>query len=216
MKIISQHKDYYDICMSSIGIDENIVFIRNNNNIKESNLNKIELFKHGQSFYSKRNDTYSFDILGICGKLYPILKLRKYMSNDIEYIYNVDEMRTYFNTRYSGYWLKMHNFDNYIAQLTNNNLLEYFQKYKCSTFIISLEQDKTYSSNRQEINIEIEPILKNIEYYKIVDAYTIFQEISMFVSEQLNTENDNSPLTDKQKVVAKGFDPKYGFRKRKI
>lgn len=60
----------------------------------------------------------------------------------------------------------------------------------------------------------VNPKLAEIGFQKVVDPYTAFQEISMFIGGVLGENLDPpSPMTDKQKVVSHGFDPKYGFRK---
>lgn len=59
----------------------------------------------------------------------------------------------------------------------------------------------------------LNPCLKDFNFQKVVDPFTAFQEISMFVGGVL-TNNPTPPDTqpDKAKVISHGFDPKYGFR----
>ena len=50
----------------------------------------------------------------------------------------------------------------------------------------------------------------------MVDTYTAFQEIQMYISGVLGTNEDghDTNQTEKEKVRQHGFDPKYGFRTR--
>ena len=62
--------------------------------------------------------------------------------------------------------------------------------------------------------IIVDPCLADFNFQRVVDPYTAFQEISMFVGGVLaDTRDPPSPMTDKEKVVSHGLDPVYGFRK---
>ena len=59
--------------------------------------------------------------------------------------------------------------------------------------------------------------LANIAFQKIVDPVQAYQRIEMFINNELANQIDGLqiPETDKDKVHRHGFDPTYGFRKRK-
>jgi hypothetical protein len=58
--------------------------------------------------------------------------------------------------------------------------------------------------------------LKDFHFYKVVDPFTLFQEISMWVGGILpGSANPMVQITDDTIKVAKhGFDPKWSFRKQ--
>lgn len=65
------------------------------------------------------------------------------------------------------------------------------------------------------INIVFSPNLKDYEFFRIKDAYTAYQEIYQFMA---NVAFPNRPIpdvSDKDMIVAKGFDLKTSFRKEK-
>ena len=66
---------------------------------------------------------------------------------------------------------------------------------------------------KQEIQLNCE--LKKYEFYKVFDAYSAYQELSMYVDDQLTYPgNIMIEVEDKYKITGKGFDPVYGFRTR--
>lgn len=61
----------------------------------------------------------------------------------------------------------------------------------------------------------INPPLKDYGFFKAVDHYTAFQELDMWISGTLAwPQNMMIELDDKYRVMAHGFDMKYGFRTR--
>lgn len=55
--------------------------------------------------------------------------------------------------------------------------------------------------------------LEPLEFYRVIDPYTAFQEIDMYIGNILVGVNDSVPaVSDKDMIEAKGFDNK-SFRK---
>jgi hypothetical protein len=66
-----------------------------------------------------------------------------------------------------------------------------------------------------KITVSLWPILKDYKFFKVKDTFTAFQEISMYQFGVLGcTEKDICVVSDKDRLDQRGFDPKYGFRKR--
>lgn len=63
-----------------------------------------------------------------------------------------------------------------------------------------------------EYSIEGNPELKPLGFIKILDPYTIWQEIDMFLNNQLVHEADPGNVPDKYRYIQYGFDPKWSFR----
>lgn len=61
----------------------------------------------------------------------------------------------------------------------------------------------------------VNPPLKDYQFYRIMDPYTAYQELDMYVGGTLAWPfNMMVEVSDASKVAKHGFDPKYGFRTR--
>jgi hypothetical protein len=79
---------------------------------------------------------------------------------------------------------------------------EYFKKYKTPVFYLT--------SNKLFIDIPLVELMFN----NIIDARTAYQEIDMFLSNNIYGVEKESKQTDNNKIISKGFN-KYSFRKQK-
>lgn len=64
-----------------------------------------------------------------------------------------------------------------------------------------------------KVTIELNACLKAVEFHRLVDPFTTFQEIQMFLGGLAAPEKSIPPVSDKDMIVAKGFDLKTSFRK---
>lgn len=224
MLIVSKFRDYYDSIAGQKGIDKKIVFNRDQNSLflPEFHSKWSDRTQHYFPNYDSRivrNDykglvQYETYILGICGKLYPLLvnTIRKktgVYSHETysEFIYDINIIEEYYNQyNKSHYSWRKSNWSIYKDYLTSTKVQDLFFKHNTPIFILGAKTLK-------EINFNINPILKDIEFFKVMDPFTIFQEIEMFISQQLCTEITSSNISDKDKIVGHGFDPKWSFRK---
>jgi len=70
-------------------------------------------------------------------------------------------------------------------------------------------------TDSNSLNLVVNPELNKFNFAKMVEPYMAYQEIDMFLGNNLaNQEDPNAHLTDELKVHYKGFDKKYGFRTR--
>ena len=84
-----------------------------------------------------------------------------------------------------------------------------FRELNTPVFIYDSERRKPRTSDA----LTIDPILKDYEFYKVVDAFQAFQEISMFIGGVLGRgEKEIIVVEDKYKIAQHGFD-KWSFRK---
>lgn len=214
MYIISNFKDVYDGVAHTKGIDKTIVYERyseniplNNNDLKYYNLNKSHYTSF--SYYNTNRINLSFVpfLIGFCGKIY--IAATKEMLNEknekfITYTYDWDEI------------LDMYKKDNwhskesiaFLTELKNSaRIQDLFYKYKTPIFRIIL-------NNHSDGKFTINPCLKEYEFHKFMDVFTIFQEIEMYISGVIGV--DTKPIvqiSDKHKIIGHGFDFKYSFRK---
>ena len=245
MYIISKFKDYYDGAVG-MGIDKSIVYERHTIGEKYEQVKKYETFKElmpKTKFPFSRHNNFDMDdfhtnsksiyykvdtfVVGFCGKYYLGFRFsRKRKSKGIgleitdehKYVYDIEEAKKEltFEDRYS--WRKEKNsnrelikFNDVVNKINNFDNSEIFTKYRTPIFLI-----KKFGQDHNDGILVINPLLKDVDFYKMVDTYTAFQEVQMYISGVLGTNEDghDTPMTEKEKVQQHGFDKKYGFRTR--
>lgn len=242
MRIISDFKDYYDIG-HSLGSDQSIVYKRFKKTVKDiRNLptrNYGNPTKYGPKIPDEVVITDRF-IIGFCGKIYPLYKCLVNVKNlpRCFYLYSLEEFdklitqtskktqEEYYKKKIWYFWAGIHrkkikeSFDEIHKQ--QNNFAHLFQEYKTPIFIAS-EQDRgirtfsyrMYGRLETISKLELHGYLKQYQFYKIFDPYQAFQEIQMYITNELCDKEDKIPqVDDKTMVGAKGFDEKWSFRKK--
>jgi len=227
MYIISKFKDYYDGVVGTMGIDKTLVYERETDDAK-----MVEEFLHTKPFgnnYGRKNDDNpflkigygmvdhkgendknyyesSFFVVGFCGKLYLGWKFHYkvksgfYEETVTDIIYGYDNAKKYLRNYWKG---KVQDDVNYVLKF---DPIDIFRKINAPVFIF---EDRMGNQGELIIN----PCLKDWEFYKVVDTFTAFQEISMFIGGVLGTgENEIIEVEDKYKIQQHGFD-KWSFRR---
>jgi hypothetical protein len=236
MYIIDKRRtDYYDGVVGTMGIDKTIVFERKEREIEPNNLNEIpkEFISKGyrdinplanfDDFSLKHNcgfHKYSPIIVGFCGKLYVGWKLfyktkSNKLSNEetkIIITYNYDHVKHIIHNK--SWHLNLYDCINYIK---NYDAMHIFRKFNTPTFIFDYNHNNVDWASERDINrmFYINPILNTYSFYKVFDSFLAFQEIQMFISGVLGSnENQIIEIEDKYKIEQHGFD-KHSFRKDK-
>ena len=228
MRIISKQKDYYDSCMIH-GMDLNLVYVRDteethieNKNIgSNSDKTKFDKFHNGV-FFNRRVLECAHPLkearqgeIAFCGKIYP------YVSCDTDFFYTFDDFKKHFD--YLGDHKYKKTYPKYLSYVKR-----YFEKnsvwedeslfIEYHTPIFTVEKYEYWSSEVDRIvypTIFIKnPILKKYQFYKVLDAFSTFQEIQMFLGNQLcdTTEAEMPVGGDIIVAQSKGYD-KWSFRK---
>ncbi len=82
--------------------------------------------------------------------------------------------------------------------------------------IQSLGIDKSLIYRRNGLYVALNPSLKALEFYRVKDSYSAFQEIAQYLGGVLTKrESIENKLSDIDKIKQHGFDVKYGFRTKK-
>ena len=82
---------------------------------------------------------------------------------------------------------------------------------KLSTPVFLLEKDRPY----QRVQLVKNPILKDYDFASVVGPYEAYQEISVFLGNELSSQMDpNLDRTDKDIRDSKGFDD-WSFKRHK-
>jgi len=175
-------------------------------------------------------------IVGFCGELFVVFKYIE-INNSIQIKTNcfyepenaksfVKNLRVEINRRTFSYLSFgkesiLDKYDTVKKQIDSIDSSLWFHHFDCPIFEIKMEDIFNSRSlnnitfKNYQLKITRNPILKNLEFYKIKDSYTCYQDIQQYISGVLtNTEKNESKMTDKQKIHSHGFDKKYGFRTR--
>jgi len=227
MYIITKNKDYYDGVVGSVGMDKTIVYEREMVEITDNN-KMPKIFQHKKYSWDnkspflgvcradvnkkntkKYNDVRGF-IVGFCGKLYLgwrfYYKVEEYVYDHLEEVTKTDIIYGYENAKKflkADYWRS--NLGDDIKYVTNYNSINLFREFKTPIFV--------YDTHRKDDAFIINPMLKDHEFYKVVDAFTAFTELQMFIGGVLGVgEKEIVEIEDKYKIGQHGFD-KWSFRK---
>lgn len=237
MYIISKNKDYYDGVVGTMGVDKTLVYERNTVEIEDSkdmpkefqpsrnsnwnNRRENHFFNLGyMSTDSKKYDSNEFFLVGFCGKLYLGWKFH-YKVKGWEYDVQVDVPKTdiiygYENAKKylkGGYWKS--NIQEDVDYVLNYDPIDMFRELKTPVFIYdNSESNFRHRVSRTDSMLIINPILKDYEFYKVIDSFTAFQEIQMFLGGVLGVgEKEIIEVEDKYKIPQHGFD-KWSFRRQ--
>jgi hypothetical protein len=213
MLIQSDFKDYYD-CIQSYGQDRSLVYKRFSS--------VITIRDYPFFIWGDNNNIVNFDsfALGFCGKLFKGIKIHFIKTDEKLYSFDFEEVYyiySSYGSRKSFYWNNK-----------RNNLKRYFDSAENQTFVNKIFLDNTtpifyiednrfgseWRSTNQPYQIHINYNLSKINFQKVVDPYSCFQNISIYLGGLAHPEKPLPRIPDKIMSEIKGFD-KYSFRKRK-
>jgi hypothetical protein len=234
MKIIKQGvHDYYDVMISQYGYStEGNTFDRTLTVINQIDPQSYILNRWDSTPTSphtirtdKRRFTCWFYNIIFCGVEYPLLHIKNddisMFVRDIvdEHIYSYDEFIEFANTHNIVIDEKEKTYKwSYSVNVLSHEFLKKFFINNCNNrdnyikdkIVIGLIKFSRYSTPPSVI---INPVLKEYKFYKIMDPYTCYQELSMYVDGMLTYPgNLMVDIEDKYRIAAHGFDHKYAFR----
>ena len=214
MLIASKFHDYYDTALSSSGVDKTCVYKRKTIRIREANPFKGMLPRF---ISSKKTETLcTFFIVGFCGKLYVGARFENTLQASYKNkfkpfcVYGQEEIeKAMYNHRikepimYYYYFRHTKKLKTMFNKFHDKANLELFFKYKVPVFSFVTK-------------LKLNPVIKPLQFYKVFDTYSAFQEIHMFLSGVLgNPEKKTVRISDIDRLEAHGFDKKTSFRKGK-
>lgn len=203
MKIVGKvTRDYYD-CISSMGVDETQVLVRNPEELVLDNDNLKDYLKDCM-MRSVDRTVYIQRIIFFCGELHYLTFKSggdgKPLSAD-----EVDKLDD--NTP----WWRI---KTELSSVTIKELEELSHKLKAPYFMVEAE----YGLNGywvDSVTCRTFTILQEYGFQNIVDPYTAYQEIQQYYFGVLGGHSKElTEIEDKYKLEGKGFDSKYGFRTR--
>ena len=227
MRIISKEHDYYDTVQKQ-GVDNSVLYLRNSCKLEGKNRDVIKKVVHPIinnlkpiyriEHYVREFGTTNVGFVLFCNKVYPYIEFKitertgKYSSISEETIcYNmkcVEKLMEKYDDGSSGVAAMMSRakelFSNSGKEL--KGLIELHFEHKCPVFLVV--------HNGFRDSVILNPSLKKAEFFKVFEAYSAYQELSMFVGGVLSS-NMSVPvqMSDKIKIEKHGFDSKLSFRK---
>ena len=230
MKIFSKFKDYYDH-IQQFGQGDDVSYIRNT----EKYCKYHEYASSGKWYKMERPEdslsdvpTVQYDMkhpiesLGgfikiyFCGKVYYALQTHQTVAKDDgkiipgQFFYDPDKYHKHYEAidyKYSS----RSDLKTIMRNLSDNGTETSDMNVKVGCPVIMVCHNNWPNGLYNIYN----PRLYEIEFQKIVDPYTAYMELDMFISGVLGkTGGEMVTISDKDKIDKHGFDAKYGFRNR--
>ena len=223
-------KDYYDNALA-YGRDESIVFVRSKSDLRTDG----EMHDHAISGNRAvlKGVTYIFEriIVYFCGKVYHGIRTKTSSytrdfptwKEDVTFFWNIDNFKEWLvNTKIPQFKATAENKrDRYIYTTNYKEKTTWMIENKIVVAVrfpevIGMSTNKTYDwrpdfdSQHWKVNSDN---LKSVQFYKVFDAYTAFQEISMWIGGVLALPaNPMVEIDDKIRIEKHGFDKIKSFR----
>ncbi len=216
MYIISPFKDFYDFVGTQYGIDKKITYVRN----KTTELNVIfDYFSFEIPFKLLKTPLVNFNYrdkillkwLVVTGKYYLLIADIIPGCKTKFRLLSQEDFVKYIAARNRSY-------DNFIG-VEDSSAVKLSKILKSPVFCAVTEnnflrQQANASSIKVDINV---PCLAEFGLTKLLDPFTLYQDISYYVTNVLNDSPDTQPpveVDNKNKILQHGFDLKQSFRHR--
>ncbi len=194
------------------GIDKEVVYVR------EALETKIDSLS-GMDFSTRlvgSSHTVDMVLLGYCGQFFKIYVVEN--TEKIRYVFHdYEEFKNFmssndFGSKYdfgeTRWWPSRYQ---KFRDFNPTSLEKIFHEQQTPLFTVKYVQEYRKPSIHVAI---LGPCLKDLEFYKIKDSYTAYQEIFQYVAGVLNKpEAKMVKISDKDKVAKHGFD-KWSFRQQ--
>ena len=213
MRIISDFKDYYDGVAHSF-FEKDCIYIRKESEISD---NEKEIFKilniYGEGY--NRSASISLDYYNVffctliffCGKIYTI-----FHNSDFSKVFFNKEDFINFANKTSGRILPKWSLAVYKADFffeLSGKDTKVNQQFNSPIVVFTSYSRKSYCSKSRLIK---DANLNDFSFASIIDPYTAFQEIYMFMNSIYRNDKDVVQIEDKYRIEQHGFD-KNSFRK---
>jgi len=213
MKIISSFSDYYDR-VQRLGYDDRIVYQREHQVLyfdkNRSLITKEPKWTEEEMDYLICNERF---VISLCSKLYAGCYLRAgdYFSGsgyvrecwrgEGGFTYDLKKIKKLESNKLS------YRETTDVATWEGSGLADLHIQHKAPVLLVTRDHKHTY--------LHLNPPLKYLDFFKVVDTYSVFQEIERFLGNQGVDAPDMVELSDRSKLIKHGFDLKESFRKAK-
>jgi hypothetical protein len=233
MRIISDFHDYYDGVQKS-GQDQTLIYHRHQSEMTAWPSFPDKLLSYLPDRLGNCEVGYRGCIVGFCGRVYPLVCLETWRHGQALHrilAYCMEEVDAFVTSlakkreleryrrpcKYFGEPPRRRDFDSFFTGVTDlrNRYEAWFREHRCPSFlydprgcVFGVGRDR-----RQRATMVCNPRLADIEFYRVIDPYTAFQEIQMFLGGLAAPEKTIPKISDKDMIEIKGFDKKWSFRK---
>ncbi len=229
VRIISKFHDYYDAIQRE-GQDLELVYHRV---AREETVPKYPFPMLNEWYWGRSTLRPDGLVVGFCGKLYPIVRIPHYIASNLDHIYCytaddvmqwvANNLRKKEYAEYAGLMPRRRRWQR-TAATTRLAVEKFFAEvhtvrdrhealFKQFNAPIWLADGARWKiTKRHPRPIEINPCLREYEFYRVVDPYTAFQELAMYLGKQAQPEKPIPVIPDKVMIGVKGFNER-SFRK---
>jgi len=224
MKIISSFKDCYDWVPTMYGGgDPGLVYVRNSIPGGEHGFIRVEYNSYISLFSRYELEGYCFKTLFFCGKLLPLITTN--IRDNIDYKLFV---RNY--SQFKEVEQKVQNnttfWRDHLRLYLRNQLDIPYKDLKVDSHAVSIAKQiqqpvfviqSIHSFNKKYMVVIQDkiPNLSEIGFASYLSPQLIYQEIEHFMGNVIKESPDSCPpvqVSDKQRIIQKGFDLKRSFR----
>ena len=215
MRIFSKFHDYYDIGLSR-GHDDRILYVRQEK--------KMGSEPSSMQYTGVKSGSYGCSgiTIGFCGKIYSLVEFRFYNGisgvTDIQFCYSIEELTNEFKK--FGIPVSTDVNGKYRMYSEIGRYQKFFETGKSTTYGVQYKRNlqDIFIKNKVPIfridgpQITLNPILKDVKFFRIFDSYSAYQEIEMYIGGVLGSIGKEIPkVSDEDRFAAHGFD-KQSFR----
>lgn len=243
MKIVSPFKDYYD-CGQKYDQDRTVVWVRNKEEIRVDARTKYPFPRCDASanryhYWRCSDDQLKCTeyIVGFCGKIYPVVRLKKDRNDDWTFCFNLDdvdafiegnykkvEVQTYhltdrkYRSHHNRRWFRHQrhvSFEKFFRACAEqqDKFEELFREHHTPVFVS--DPRDMYKRELKCRLMTINASLRELGFVRVFDPHTAYQELSMYYGGVLGQPTMPMPqISDKDMLESKGFN-KFSFRKDK-
>jgi hypothetical protein len=229
MRIVSNFHDYYD-GVRGYGSDPRLVYVRETKEIEEPNLETIAPLLYIANKMPYWNEG-SRGVVAFCGRAFPfytyhsatvyslqeLKKIIRSMPLPSDYLENTKALlESLGNARFRREY--KYRYLHYYGQLNETSWNKFTKDMD-----LSLDDDFFRTLNApvvliepsgRDCNLVLNPRLNKYNFASQRDPYTAYQELSMFLGNNMATQKDPEVhISDKLRAENHGFD-KWSFRKR--
>ena len=233
MKIVSKFRDYYDSGMG-YGMDNSRIFMREESTIagslpitykKRTALDDVfgvcPNINLGNSQDSFSAYISSFGIV-FAGKFYPGVEVKKHYLDEANQFYSLESLLRHVEKvglvdmikKKESSWEKTTPLDD-LKLLFNLSGSDLVRDWAIQNKIAIVTDWTVHLPHRPNKCLMLNPNLKNLQFQKLFDPITAYQELDMWICGVLTEPDLPNPVPDIQKVANHGFDVKTSFRKPK-
>lgn len=233
MKIISKFRDYYD-SLQAHGTDHDLLLLRETVEHKDKNPGWAPLFKHFEPCVTYRSyDQYrAFRETRKWSELRVQTGVVLFVGKPYLFFHTSRSLRDAPFTLEERFIYNLAEIDALVQEHGSESIYEHSKSYKWSrpqkSWVLSvweLAHSKSFEAFASEMQAPIiyiggkgwaktYPRLADLQFYKVVDAWQAYQELSMFLGNIAAPDRVPVNIADRDRVQQHGFDMKYGFRTR--